>query len=220
MAKKNSHVQATLEQIENTLRTLSDSGLTRIVKDVKTQTDKDITILTWENHTPCRLNCEKYFNSIEQYLHIYETGAYHAIIIDGSIIRFCYKFKKNILIQENLLFWPAPLSIDEDVIDAIGMRQALEDVFYQDNPEFHIIMRSPLRIDFDPSNVMETHPETHIHIQHSDCRLSLRTPICFNKFIKFIFKNFYPHLDTSSLARLTPLNYSGYTPNNKSIIAI
>lgn len=54
-----------------------------------------------------------------------------------------------------------------------------------------IIMRTPIRIDFDPENSSETHPLVHMHMQDKDCRIAVNQPICFNSFVQFIFENYY-----------------------------
>ena len=52
-------------------------------------------------------------------------------------------------------------------------------------------MRTPIRFDYDIKNVSDNHPKSHMHMQNSECRIFVDRPLCFNKFIKFIFKNFY-----------------------------
>ena len=216
----NSHIVNTIEQVENTLITLSNIGLTRITKNLEVSMNEGSTNLTWSNHKPGRHNSGKYFNTIQQYVTIYEDGAYHAILHDGSIVRVFFKFKKNILTQQSLLFWPAPIKISETDVDNLGIRQAIEENICYNCNESLLKMRSPVRLDFDPSNSRDDHPETHLHIQHSDCRLSVKKPICFNTFIKFIFSNFYPDINLSFLGKLQPLNYSGYSCNNESVVSI
>lgn len=223
MKKINSHVINTKEQIDNTLLTLFNSGLTRMTRQVAQTIRGDETILTWNNHMPSRYNCGKSFTAIMQYISIYESGAYHAILHDGSIIRVFFKFKKNILTHQSLLYWPSPITIAEEYIDELGIRDAIE-LYIANKCENSLIeMRSPFRLDFDSSNATEEHPETHLHMQHADCRISVKKPICFNTFIKFIFKNFYPHIykqHQNTIQKLSTLTYSGYTENSKYTINI
>lgn len=221
----NKHVEDTRDQICNTLQTLSRHGLTRIIKDVYSSSDKDIEILTWDNHVPGRHNAGSAFTTLTQYISIYKTGAYHCLLFDGSIIRAYFKFRKNILLQESLLYWPAPVNIPEDEIDELGISEAL-DLYFSDakTNKKSIVMRSPIRFDFDSSNVNELHPETHVHLQHSECRISAKKPICFNTFIRFILENFYsdtnPPILKNMLKDLRPLNYSGYSIYEKAVICL
>lgn len=217
----NKHVKNTQEQIVNTLQILSGCGFARITKDVLPFSDQDVEGLTWDNHVHGRHNAGKSFATLNQYVSIYETGAYHCILFDGSIVRVYFKFNRNILLQESLLYWPAPINIPEDDVDELGIREAVNmyfgDVCYINQK---IIMRSPLRFDFDSSNINELHPATHVHLQHAECRISAKRPICFNTFIKFIFKNFYPDAYSPVLEDLETLNYSGFDVCDKAVICL
>ena len=70
------------------------------------------------------------------------------------------------------------------------------DIFdlYADSNGWHeqIQMRSPVRFDFDVKNAADEHPASHLHMQSGKCRLFVDSPVCFNRFIKFVFRNFYP----------------------------
>lgn len=221
MKSMNKHVEDTRNQISNTIQILSGCGLTRVTKDIVLTQNHNEAILTWDNHIPGRHNAGKSFTTLNQYISIYETGAYHCILFDGSIIRTYFKFSKNILLQEILLYWPAPLNIPEDEVDELGIREAISMSFSdQGLRDERSSMRSPVRFDFDPSKSNENHPETHIHIQHANCRISARRPICFNTFVKFIFKNFYPDIYPVILDDLHPLNYSGYNICEKAVVCL
>lgn len=221
MEKMNKRVENTREQILNTLQILSECGLARITKDVILFFDKDTEILTWANHVSGRHNAGKAFTTLNQYVSIYETGAYHCILFDGSIIRIFFKFHKNILLQESLLYWPAPINIPAEEVEELGIREAINLYFSDmDLISKKIIMRSPFRFDFDSSNISESHPATHVHMQHSECRISAKRPICFNTFIKFIFKNFYPDMRLSIFKDLELLNYSGFDVYKEAVICL
>lgn len=221
MKRMNKHVENTREQILNTLQILSICGLTRIIKDVRSLSSQDNEVLTWDNHIPGRQNAGKSFTTLNQYVSIYETGAYHCILFDGSIVRAYFKFHKNILLQESLLYWPAPITIPEEDIDELGIREAVNMYFSTvDSTSKIVIMRSPLRFDFDSSNINEFHPAAHVHMQHAECRICAKRPICFNTFIKFIFKNFYPDTYPPVLDDLKPLNYSGFDICDKAVICL
>ena len=221
MKRTNKHVADTRDQIINTLIFLSNCGLARITKDVQLGADQSNQVLTWKNHVAGRHNAGNSFTTLEQYISIYETGAYHCILFDGSIIRVYFKFHKNILLQESLLYWPSPIVIPEEDIDELGIREAMN--MYLSDEKYiceRIRMRSPVRFDYDSSNSTEDHPATHAHIQHANCRISAKKPICFNTFIKFIFKNFYPDIYPQALDKLDPLYFSGFETNEKAIICL
>lgn len=221
MKKINKHVVDTREQITNTLQFLYHTGLARITKDVLVIPDQDFEVLTWKNHVPGRHNAGKSFTRLNQYMSIYETGAYHCILYDGSIIRVFFKFHRNILREESLLYWPAPIEIPEDEIEELGIREAIS--MYMSDVDLrngHLLMRSPCRLDYDSFNVNALHPETHLHIQNEECRISVRKPICFNTFIKFIFKNFYPNKYRKDLDKLDQMNYSGGNIYEKAVVCL
>lgn len=221
MKRTNKHVENTKEQIQNTLQILANLGLLRTTKNPISIQDGQFSTLTWDNHVAGRHNSGKAFTTINQYVSIYETGAYHCILFDGSIIRVYFKFHKNILLQESLLFWPSPIFIPEDDIDELGIREAVNAyVSLQSLTTTELKMRSPVRLDFDPTNKKPKHPSTHLHMQHSECRMSVNRPCCFNTFIRFIFLNFYPDIDMSVFRELETLNYSGFELQQNAIISI
>lgn len=221
MKLMNKHVENTRDQIKNALLTLSELGLTRLMKDVIVSVQDSMEIITWDNHVSGRHNSGKSFTTLDQYVSIYETGAYHGILYDGSIIRVYFKFNKNILVGQSLLYWPAPIFIPEEEVDELGIREAIN--LYLStirSTSKELIMRSPIRFDFDPANVKPLHPITHIHLQHAECRISAEKPICFNTFLKFIFLNFYPDIPSEKFYSFKPLYYSGFEKFDKAIISL
>lgn len=220
MKKNNKQVENTKEQIFNTLLTLDSCGLARITKNVSCSQNNQISILTWDNHVSGRHNAGNAFTTLNQYVSIYETGAYHCILHDGSIIRVYFKFNKNILLQQSLLYWPAPITIPEVDIDELGIRDAM-DIYIasQNSSTVQLKMRSPIRLDFDPINEKPNHPPTHMHMQHAECRISVKNPCCFNTFIKFIFLHFYPEIGLNIFHELEPLHYSGFESHKNAIIS-
>lgn len=124
-----------------------------------------------------------------------------------------FVFEDDRLLEQNLLWWPSPFDLSELLEDGQPPVEIVES-FYRD-PNWHdmLSMRSPVRIDFDSVNGREDHPYCHLHIQSGETRLSIDQPICFNRFVDFIFRNFYPQL---SLA-FSPYDYITYkTPSLQS----
>lgn len=177
--------------IINTLTLLSDNDLLiNYISPIK-KTTKNQYLISWANHISGSFNCEKYFGRILQYKNIIKNNAYTCILFDGSIIRIAYEYNKNGLYKHSLLWWPAPFKIQKNDLELGGILDIFE-LYANDNTwSENIQMKSPIRFDYDSSNYSEAHPLSHLHIQSSDCRMYIDRPICFNKFIKFIFKNFY-----------------------------
>lgn len=217
----NKQVQFTKEQIHNTLLTLENLGLTRDTQEPQYEVRSNHEFLAWSNHVSGRENCGSNFTKINQYLHIYENGAYHCILRDGSLIRASFEFNRNILLNESLLYWPAPVFINEDEINELGIREALLQNM-QKIDEIHklLIMRSPIRYDYDSTNDSENHPMTHIHIQSAECRLRAKAPICFNTFIKMIFRSAYPEDYPDMIASLSKIHYSGFKETKDAVVNI
>lgn len=148
--------------------------------------------ITWNNHLSGRFNSGKSFTLLEQYENILSNNSYHCLLFDGSIIRVNFEFERNILKCQNLLWWPAPFIYDEAL--EWGAAPLLQYESFLEDLEWHkkIKMRSPVRIDFDNYNDSVIHPKSHLHTQHDECRMAIDYPVCFNKFVEFIFKNYYP----------------------------
>ena len=182
------------QSIQNTLRLLTDNDLTIYYNQPVIQETHQRVRITWPNHVTGKHNSASSFGKISQYRAIIETGAFTCLLLDGAILRASYSFDSNELTEYNLLWWPSPFIIDAEDLK-IG---AVLDIFdlYADSNEWHkdIKMRTPIRFDLDINNASKDHPASHVHFQESNCRLHVDRPICFNRFIKFIFKNFYPNI--------------------------
>lgn len=194
---KNSYIDQVENQINNTLDAMYRSGLLYTYNYIhKESRDNNIEVLTWQNHKSGKFNTGSCFLRLEQYMQILNNSSYLCILYDGSIIRVSYKFTGDILIGQNLLWWPAPYNYEKITLEDIPPQDLIEEFIEDSSWQESLKMRSPVRFDFDPSNdaVSETHSPTHLHMQHEDCRIYVEKPLCFNRFIKFILKNYYPNL--------------------------
>ena len=156
--------------------------------------------ITWLNHISDRANSGKSFTKLEQYLHILNTNSYHCLLLDGSIIRANFQFKDDILVKENLLWWPSPYDYGGLLEEGFSPVELINDFFCDEKWHQVIKMRSPIRVDYDGRRITEPdHPYCHMHIEHEEARLDTRNPICFSRFVDFIFKNFFPEYHISFL---------------------
>ena len=185
-------------QINNTLDMLLDKGYLYTYNSLRReQVDNNTIRLSWNNHQSGGFNSGDSFLHIAQYKGIIKNGSYLCILFDGSLIRVSYTVKDNILISHNLLWWPAPYKYENVTLEDVPPLQMIDD-FLEDNEWYNnIAMRSPIRFDYDPreSAVRDDHPPVHMHIEHKDCRIFVEKPMCFNRFVMYIFKNFYPQCD-------------------------
>ncbi|GBG58431.1 hypothetical protein SPFL3102_02153 [Sporomusaceae bacterium FL31] len=118
-----------------------------------------------------------------------------ALLFDGSIIRSSLSFNGQNLINHSHLWWPAPYINDTSLTDVFTPQNQYEDFMTDPKWMDKVIMRSPIRIDFDAEKETEKHPLVHMHTQNYETRLHVDEPICFSKFMKYIFQNFYPEIE-------------------------
>lgn len=193
----NKNVETCYNQIMNTLERLYELGYIKYYDKPKITESKKRVLITWNNHTSSKELNEHYFLSPKQYIKIISTRAYHALLKDNSIIRFSFEFEKSKLMKESLLWWPCPANINEEDAVELSLDDAIIMAIISEEKEDNVIMRSPVRIDFDANNDTPKHPKSHIHFQNADTRINSNYPICFNRFIDFIIKNFYPDWDVN-----------------------
>lgn len=194
--KINHLAESTVNQINSTLDMLQQKHLSVTYNLVNTPDYTNTQCqITWNSHISSRNNCGSSFTKLDQYLFILKNNSYHSLLFDGSLIRANFKFENNILLSQNLLWWPSPYNYSELLQDGFSPLDIMEN-FYSDSKWFETIkMRSPIRVDYDFNLNTVTHPKSHMHIQHENTRLSIDSPICFNRFVDFIFRNFYAEFD-------------------------
>lgn len=166
MSKTNCNPSAfrTIIQINSTLNLLFNKGFILFYNEVPQfpKTEQRCHI-TWYNHAKGRINCGSSFNKLEQYEHILKTNSYHGLIFDGSVIRVNFEFENDVLLTQNLLWWPSPYDFGT-LLQDFSPIDILYD-FYGDSQWFQFMtMRSPIRIDFDSTNNSIKHSSCHVHI--------------------------------------------------------
>lgn len=181
-----SQIISTTEVLKSSEFVLFDIPPERLINDKVQQ-------LTWQNHHGGRLVSNKAFLRIDQYLEILSTNAYQLLLSDYSLVRYSFIFDGAKLIKQNLLWWPCPVNMDVETENEFGLIDGIKQKVNSSKNQSDFIMRSPIRIDFDNCNDKVSHPRAHVHIEHYNCRINSNNPICFNRFMKFIIENFYPH---------------------------
>ena len=188
-------VQSHFNQIEDTLSILANSGFASITLPVKLESDflKNEYAIVWNNSKKNEGINGGNFNLVDSYKKSLDNRTFQAMLFDNSLIRCSYNFEGDILQSHNLSWLPCPVrmtSYEESIMTA---PQYVEDVLNDDIVELtNIILRTPIRFDYDARNDYPNHPKSHIHFQNSETRLSMEEPIDFNTFLKFIITNFYP----------------------------
>ena len=198
MEKMNKNIENMRNQIVNTLDVLNRCGYIDYYNNPGIFYEEESVIISWNNHQGGREVSGKAFLKVAQYLKIVSDKAYFAILKDYSLIRCSFKYNYDgKLLSENLLWWPCPLSIDPDMVEEFVLVETIELLMDEPNTQKYLRMRSPVRIDFDSENDKENHPGAHMHIQHEECRINTQEPICFNRCINHVMKNYYPDWDVS-----------------------
>ncbi|WP_011117017.1 DUF2290 domain-containing protein [Corynebacterium glutamicum] len=133
-------------------------------------------ILERENHT------------IAQYKSWVNAGAYSVLLLDGSLLQITYEVGAGKIIGHRLAYIPCPYDIDRDllvsgepILDIIGLYSQTD-----------LVLRSPIRFDFDPQAASPEHPAVHFTINNSNCRIACAAAFHPLKFLDFVFRNFYP----------------------------
>ncbi|CAG35142.1 DUF2290 domain-containing protein [Desulfotalea psychrophila] len=183
-------VKKTQCAIINILKILSERNLLYFYNIPVLQQDNESEMITWGRHErgAC-YNADGAFGKLFQYRSILENNAFHAILKDGAFIRVSYTFKRGKLKKHSLWYWPCPLLIPNDDIENETPLGALD--LYMSNWEEYLVLRSPMRFDFDVEQQTIDHPASHLHFQASSCRMGVGHAMSFGTFIKYIFKNFY-----------------------------
>ncbi|WP_323906103.1 DUF2290 domain-containing protein [Aeromonas caviae] len=126
------------------------------------------------------------------YLEIERREAFHAKLIDGSMISMQYQFivaEGTVKLRKHrLCFFPSP---DLPSYDSYPMLYEADNLFL-DIIKSNIV-RFPMRFDYDPDNKVDVyHPASHLSLgQYENCRIPVTMPVSPAKFILFIVRNFY-----------------------------
>ncbi|QOJ16256.1 MAG: DUF2290 domain-containing protein [Phycisphaeraceae bacterium] len=134
------------------------------------------------------------FGSLGQYLSLIKEGAFTCLLKDYSVVQASYDCDGTNVVAHSLLYWPAPVAIQEPVEDLGDLCAAVAMCMESPAsaaPLCELYLRSPMRFDFDPDRASEDHPEVHLHTQFDDTRIHVDRPMSFTTFVKMVFKTFY-----------------------------
>jgi hypothetical protein len=124
---------------------------------------------------------------IEQYLAWIDAGAYSAVLYDGSLLQYTYDVQARQVEAHRLAYIPCPYRVD---LDLLRSGEPIADVIeiYRDSD---VLLKTPIRFDFDPGAGRSGHPAAHMTINGSDCRIACVAPIHPLRFTDFVFRHFY-----------------------------
>jgi hypothetical protein len=167
--------------------------------------------------------------TLEDYREWLVGRQYNCLLRDGAMIQVSVSFESQQLVHYRMCYWPCPVALDDDAltqsdsaVDVIewAVARALErwiakpvddDVSDESNPEMGTIvanagagdlrMTTPIRFDFDISTA--SHPVSHLTIGRACCRIPVYGPISLGHFVRFVFTQAYPEIESEVLAGLS-----------------
>jgi hypothetical protein len=130
--------------------------------------------------------------TIEQYLAWVRAGAYSVILRDGSLLQINYEFDQSVVVGHRLAYIPCPVDVDELLLQAEPLVDVID--LYLSGGARPVLMKSPLRFDFEPSAARSGHPAAHFSVNSPECRIACLAPMHPYRFIDFVYRHFYPAL--------------------------
>jgi hypothetical protein len=134
----------------------------------------------WEAHT------------LLDYRRWLRAGDYSALLFDGSLLQITYDFAGRVLIAHRLAWIPCPFDIDAEWYQMDYPVDVL-DVYAAGKPQ-DVLLKTPVRFDYDLYAAGIDHPTAHLSINSADCRIACVAPLRLGRFAQFIFGNFYPQI--------------------------
>ena len=130
------------------------------------------------------------FGSLSDYTNVIRSRNYLVLLKDGAALQISFTFKRTTVIKHRLCFYPCPIQLQSDEYEGITLIDFIE-LLNETELRERLVMNPPLRFDYDVEKSDEFHPNSHLHITKTHCRIPLFAPLNVGHFIRFIFKNFY-----------------------------
>lgn len=130
--------------------------------------------------------------SLDDYRHWLESGAYSALLYEGSLLQLTYEFEGSQVMRHRLAYVPAPFDFDEELLREESPADVLD--AYLAGGFDGLRLESVLRFDFDREAGAPGHPSSHLTVNSSDCRIACKSPLHVGHFAEFVFGNFFPRL--------------------------
>ncbi len=129
--------------------------------------------------------------SLDEYIGLVQNRQYTLLLSDYSFLQISFIFDRSDIVKHRLVYYPCPLNIDEEdgeiaILDLIELLQDRELIA-------RLRQETPLRFEFDPSAANEDHAASHLHLFRDSCRIPVFAPMSLGRFIRFIFRHFYPN---------------------------
>ena len=149
--------------------------------------------ITWSNNSAVPGELFRSDSStVSEYRDWINWQGYSAVLLDGSFIQVSYDFQYSELVGHRLLYFPCPFDLEIEFLDDLSLPELVS--LYLEQGIDQIRLRTPVRFDYDPNAISETHPASHMTFQWSHSRIPVMSPLSPGHFIQFVFQNFYPFL--------------------------
>ncbi|HMJ35215.1 MAG TPA: DUF2290 domain-containing protein [Baekduia sp.] len=132
------------------------------------------------------------YATVEQYLEWASQSQYSAVLPDASLLQMTYDVVGGSVVGHRLAYVPCPVLVDEDLIREAGFVDVVET--HLDEGIASVVLRSPVRFDFDPEAASPGHPASHLTFNGPDCRIACVAPMHPFHFLDFVFRHYYAEL--------------------------
>jgi hypothetical protein len=178
------------DQVANFVEYLSDRDL--ILSSTSVMLSNDSTRIGWYvRPLSGAFLLTRDHHSIENWAHWVESGAYTAMLFDGSLLQVSFDLDGEEIVGHRLAYVPCPFNDSAEVLQELPLDGVIE--YYKGDAEA-LQLKTAIRFDYAPGDAAEGHPATHLTINNADTRIACAGPLSFERFINFIFLNFYPDL--------------------------
>lgn len=152
------------------------------------------TRVTWHPHRHVPFPHGSDPATVDQYLAWVSAGHYTAALPEGSLLQLTYDVEGGEITGHRLAYVPCPVLDQAQLIQEGEPIVDVVDAYLAAGPASAVVLRSPIRFDFDPAAAKPGHPAVHLTINGSDCRIACHAPMHPYQFIDFVYRHFYPQL--------------------------
>jgi hypothetical protein len=150
----------------------------------------DHTRISW--HTSHQFDISAPYASVDQYIEWAMQSHYSAVLPDASLLQITYDVVAGVVASHRLAYVPCPVLVDSALLYEEAFIDVVEAHLGEGIPS--IVLRSPIRFDYDPEAEQPGHPAAHLTLNGPDCRIGCIAPIHPYQFLDFVYRHFYPEL--------------------------
>lgn len=182
--------RALLDDIRNALDYLFESGLALYINAHSVRNER----LTWlaAGLAGGGFDFGGPHATIELYRDWTSAGHYSAVLTDASLLQMTYDWRDGDIGGHRLVYVPCPVAPDLELLHEGEPIVDVVDLALESGLETRVLLRTPVRFDFDPQAAGPYHPASHVTVNSSACRIPCVAPLHPYRFLDFVFRHFYP----------------------------